>query len=612
MFEIKKRDGTGRVGTLTIDDLIITTPTVLMIDHPRFKIDVPESISIMSLTVEDGSPILQGIPLDGIEWIHRDVKLSTIPVERAQDLASMGSEEEITRARYIPGMGSVNEYAQWVYCGVDLVDTTSSVQLARRGLRQTSYGPVQNSEWTSDRCHCLGCEDGSDNIYDFTSILTHNVLASLSEMAVIREFIRRGRLRHLVDMRIRSHPELVSIQRLLDSKHYPYFQRQLPFIGGGVVGISEDVIHSPEVKWYHERMKGYRKPFGDVLLLLPCSARKPYSTSRSHRFFSGVTSDFLGLVHEVIITSPLGMVPREIENFYPPANYDISVTGSWTGEEQKLVREMLTELFKENEYRVVINHTPYEFIDSIIDDLIGGSINDQAGGALDDLSDGTVDNLSGNAMDDTSGSTMDNQSGSAMDNPSLGSRRIERYSTVRNHRPASNESLGELRRILRELTLRKSGEGGDERERIRVAPRSRIKFEIFRSMWRFQFGIDTLKELDNLENPKIVGKFPFFKLVDGTQLAMMVPKVNRISLTLAGGGLLKRMEKNRVFIEDFKPSGDVFAVGIVKADNDIHVGDEVVVMYDEEIRGVGVAAMCSDELNLGKRGVGVRLRHRKK
>ena len=77
----------------------------------------------------------------------------------------------------------------------------------------------------------------------------------------------------------------------------------------------------------------YEMPDGldDVLILLPCSARKPYSSSRSHKAFRRAINH--SSAHEVVVTSPLGLVPRDLEEVWPAGHYDIPVTGDWTLDE---------------------------------------------------------------------------------------------------------------------------------------------------------------------------------------------------------------------------------------------------------------------------------------
>ena len=103
--------------------------------------------------------------------------------------------------------------------------------------------------------------------------------------------------------------------------------------------ISAESIHRPEVQRWHRRIiERYTPPPGIGLsVLLPCSARKPYSKSKSHMAFQGAIRAGAGqkrsLLHEAIITSPLGLVPRELEEVYPVAHYDVPVTGVWSCEE---------------------------------------------------------------------------------------------------------------------------------------------------------------------------------------------------------------------------------------------------------------------------------------
>ena len=71
------------------------------------------------------------------------------------------------------------------------------------------------------------------------------------------------------------------------------------------------------------------KPQGEVVIVLPCSMRKPYSQSKSHRIFMSVTKNF----QEVILTSPFGICPRELDQTYPIQSYDVSTIGDWSQEE---------------------------------------------------------------------------------------------------------------------------------------------------------------------------------------------------------------------------------------------------------------------------------------
>ena len=82
-----------------------------------------------------------------------------------------------------------------------------------------------------------------------------------------------------------------------------------------------------------------------------------------------------------------------------------------------------------------------------------------------------------------------------------------------------------------------------------------------------------------------------------------------ISLTLEGGKILAGENSYRVKIHDFEPKGSIFAVGVKDADDEIRIGDDVVVLRDDELVGVGVAQMNPDEMVESDRGEAVKIRH---
>lgn len=558
MYEIMKRDGAARIGRLKIGETVTATPSLLLIEHQRFQVGLPGGITLLSLGAVDGKTYLSGNSMDEVQEVHRREKIYGGPREIAAKLVASREHAGYPKALYLPGSCVIRDYAQMVYSGIDLFDASQLIIQAREGQYLTTEGEVPGSEWGKEMCFCPGCAEGSDG---FKAILLHNILCALGELSTIRHYISRGQLRHLVEMRIRSNPGSVALQRILDRDHYDFFRKRISFTGGGIVGVSGNILHEPTVQYYHEKMKEYRKPGGEILILLPCSARKPYSTSKSHRLFHTVTTEYQGIVHEVIITSPLGLVPRELENFYPASDYDISVTGEWSLEEKEMIRNMLSSFLENNSYSAVINHTPYAFVSDFLDGLNIGEGKESVTGAVKD--------------------------------------------TIKDGRATSSESLHNLREELETVSATTG-----------VMSPELWKKGSFENMWKYQFGpaSDSI-----LHGTKVRGRFPFFKLFseDG-QLAMMVPGSRRISLTLNGAGLLGELKMNRVFIEDFHPTGDIFAVGITGADNGIRMGDEVAVFFqvkkdtEMELRGAGVAVMNSEEMMESKRGVGVRLRHKVK
>ena len=88
--------------------------------------------------------------------------------------------------------------------------------------------------------------------------------------------------------------------------------------------FSPNALSDPLVlDWERFMTNEYEAPVKvrDVMVLLPCSARKPYRLSKSHsQFLRAIASTGC---HEVMMTSPLGLVPRDLEDVWPASNYDV-------------------------------------------------------------------------------------------------------------------------------------------------------------------------------------------------------------------------------------------------------------------------------------------------
>jgi hypothetical protein len=77
-------------------------------------------------------------------------------------------------------------------------------------------------------------------------------------------------------------------------------------------------------------------------------------------------------------------------------------------------------------------------------------------------------------------------------------------------------------------------------------------------------------------------KYPFIKIFqNGVQIASYSQDRNMFAVTPIGAELFLKEAKYLVNIDDFTPKGDVMGVGIVKADDRIRIGDEVIVSETE-------------------------------
>lgn len=129
--------------------------------------------------------------------------------------------------------------------------------------------------------------------------------------------------------------------------------------------ITEESLFRPEAVRWRERMN-LLEPMGDAVVILPCSMRKPYSSSRSHLIFMKVTKG----IQEVILTSPFGICPRELEKTYPIQSYDTSTTGEWSHEEIKVVGECLRNYVGEKEVIAHVEGGYRQVCEEYLDDAI--------------------------------------------------------------------------------------------------------------------------------------------------------------------------------------------------------------------------------------------------
>jgi archaeosine synthase len=567
-FEVQCRDGLARIGRLEIDGVAHRTPVMAFVDtwrHPApsegLKLrqaslakegDIRVAPSGFSRSDRDdgchvepwfrGSPFAEKRP-DGCFAVLDDVAGKMLDSRAFADAVDgLKNGRDLLAPAYCSSIAMVHRLAFLTYCGLDVFDSTALVVAAENGLYLTSSNAIPTDRIDEPPCTCRLCEDGVPSGRD---LLMHNVAAAETELRLVRHFIAHGRLRELVESRVRSEPWQIQCLRLLDLEHNHIQEMHAPVKGATFVAGSKESLHRPDVaRWRSRIVERYRRPkSAKVLLLLPCSARKPYSHSASHRRFRDAVQNAgaEGVVHEMIVTSPLGLVPRELEFFYPAKDYDIPVTGHWDRDECKMVEDMVRWLIETQSYDTVVSHL--------------GSERDIINGLLDDH----IDSSGGE--------------------------------------PGSRKSLSYLEDVLKDATAGQTQ---------RVGRRDR-ELENMEAIARFQFGsegsgLTADARLDGRwPNVRIVS--------DRTQRGMFTGDRGMISLTLAGGSLLSSKNVYWVDIDDFAVKGNLFAVGVEDAHEAVRIGDDVVVRHGSEVRAVGVARMSAAEMRLAERGEAVHTRH---
>ena len=301
---------------------------------------------------------------------------------------------------FAPAVADPASLALLTYLGIDLTDDFQAVAAASAGTFLYNFGSVAGG--LPGACHCAACsayfpggeaadqgdpakapalgdsgEAGAElgegrgalssrslasvapDSPAFKAALAHSRLALSAEAKIAARAVENGTLRELVEARIRAHPWLVAALRNFDREFEGPAEDLTPVWKERLHALSHESLHRPEVERWVGRMRARYTPppSARVLLLVPCSARKPYSLSKTQhtisRALSGIRPAFA--VHRAIVTSPLGIVPEELERVFPAAHYDIPVTGDWAGEEADRVYELVASMARSHPYRAVVS-----------------------------------------------------------------------------------------------------------------------------------------------------------------------------------------------------------------------------------------------------------------
>ena len=466
--------------------------------------------------------------------------LTREPKRFANFFASLRERVGPGKLIYAPGVADPLNLALLCYFGVDLVDSYGTMIRSSMGQVILNGRVMLSGSEELDRIAGMGKNPGRE------AILKHNLRQLESELAVVRDAIREGTLRHLVELRVRHAAWMVEALRFADLEEFRSFEKWTPTSGPPFLASGKESLWRPDIRRYRERIETRYIPpeSADVLLLLPCSARKPYSKSRTHRMFREAVrnSGIAPSVHEVIVTSPLGIVPRELEAAYPAQQYDIPVTGHWDEDEKNIARNMLGGLLSRRMYPRIVAHIDEEW------------------GFLREM--------------------------------------LEKVGAVRTggESVTKKENLERLTKTLCSL-----------RDDIKNPGWNLRTIEEIRSIASYQFG-DAWKPL--LEGAEVRGGFPMVRVVkDGAQLCSLVPDKGSLALTLEGGEALSRSGKYGVEIDDFAPKTNIFAIGVKGATEEIRSGDEVYVHHAGEVRAVGTARMNGISMASLQRGEAVHIRH---
>ncbi|WP_121742123.1 archaeosine synthase subunit alpha [Natronorubrum halophilum] len=577
-FEIHERDGAARVGELRLDlESPVTTPAVVddvledagslwsddrdLPEGDESKLTVLPHRAFPGGTAEE---VQESFAVDypDVEYPSVAVVSSESPADHGTDAYAVSDVQSIRghgaalveavvnvretipadTALLFSGVATPRNVALLAYAGVDLFDETAAVVKGTEGRYLTTDEAYFLEDLEELPCSCPACQQPRD---EFTreDCAEHNANALRAELGIVRRRIRDGRLRDYVEGQARHDQWLTAAVRELDSQ-WGYLEERTPILRDAQINASSsDTLRRVEIQRFADRVTTrYRNRFSNPLVLVPCSATKPYSESQSHRQFHDAVQ-WRG--HLVSMTSPIGVVPQELETTYPAQHYDTVVTGRWSEDEKTFVSEVLQRYLERNEYQKIIAHVP----DGGYRDIV-----ERVEKRLEIDVTYTVDDHPTN--DESLAALSD-----ALSDELKYSKREREHNTVR---AIADYLLGD-------------GAGDDLFDDVQTTSR---------------YPKIQVRDTEETQLATMVPQY-------GT-LSFTLAGARR---WIGSDAPTKRVE-----IDGFVPHGSVLAPGVVDADEAIRVGDEVVVEGPKAF-GVGRAEMFGCEMAESSRGIACEIRH---
>lgn len=442
----------------------------------------------------------------------------------------------------LSGVATPRNAATLVYAGIDLLDAERAAVAGLRGRYLTREDDRPLADLEELTCPCPACERALD-AFDREACVEHNRRALAAELATVRERIRQGRLRDYVEAQARHDQWLTAVLRRLDDR-WAYLEPRTPVHRRATIAATtDDALRRVEIRRFADRVTSrYVGRFEGPLVLVPCSAKKPYGESKSHARFHDAIA-YRG--HKVSMTSPIGVVPQELELTYPAQHYDTTVTGRWSATEVDFVARVLGRYLDRTGYDRVVAHVPDEGYREVVERA-------------------TAD------------------------------RDLPVTFTVADH-PTDDDSLAALAGAL-------AGESTySKREREQRTVRAIADFQFGDGAGDALFEDGRIQapwpkhRVHDAEGEQLAALEPSYGLL-------------ALSLAGARRWVESDVPVRRVEIDAFVPHGSVLAPGVVDATADIRVGDEVVVEGPAAF-GVGRAEMHGSEMAGSTRGVAVDVRH---
>ena len=258
------------------------------------------------------------------------------------------------RPVHLFGAGHPMILALAVLMGCDLFDSASYAKFARDDRMMFIDGTYRLQDMQSLDCNCPACRGLTlealrkmDKKEKERTIARHNLYQITNEMALVKRYVREGRLWELAEMRCRSHPALLDALRRLE-EHQDFLERYDPISRDGALFYTgTETRGRPVFRRYASRLWDRYVPATDKAALFYDEGSKPYSKAMAGDFDKAGKAGYTP-----VVISPFGPVPAELDELYPIAQ---SVFPKILDSDTLLETESFAVKFLESKFAEIVN-----------------------------------------------------------------------------------------------------------------------------------------------------------------------------------------------------------------------------------------------------------------
>jgi len=225
------------------------------------------------------------------------------------------------RPVHLFGAGHPMLFALAALLGCDMFDSASYAKFARDDRIMFIDGTYRLREMQSLDCNCPACKGqtleslrGMEAKARIKLIARHNLYEIKKELAIVKRYIREGRIWELAEQRCRAHPALLDALRKLED-HREFLEEYEPISREGAIFYTgPETLNRPVFTRYAKRITERYVPTSAKAAAFDDSYAKPYNRGYADDFRRVASSGF-----SPIVISPFGPVPAELDEIYPLA-----------------------------------------------------------------------------------------------------------------------------------------------------------------------------------------------------------------------------------------------------------------------------------------------------